>query len=91
MSGRYGIHLRWRAFRPDLACIRRAFNLGYPASIEQSARGMGMIILTFLIASFGTTTVASYGVGVNVLNFVVVPAMGFSMATATLVGQNIGA
>ena len=29
--------------------------------------------------------------GTNVLNFVVIPAMGFSMATSTLVGQNIGA
>jgi Na+-driven multidrug efflux pump len=36
-------------------------------------------------------TTASYGVGTNVLNFVVIPAMGFSMATSTLVGQNIGA
>ena len=51
----------------------------------------GMTVMTFLITSFGTITTASYGVGTNVLNFVVVPAMGFSMATSTLVGQNIGA
>src|SRR6202022_2260714 len=36
-------------------------------------------------------TTASYGVGTNVLNVVIIPAMGFSMATSTLVGQNIGA
>jgi len=47
--------------------------------------------MTFLITSFGTVTTASFGVGANVLNFVVIPAMGFSMATSTLVGQNIGA
>jgi Na+-driven multidrug efflux pump len=50
-----------------------------------------MTVMTFLITSFGTTITASYGVGTNVLNFVVIPAMGFSMATSTLVGQNIGA
>jgi Na+-driven multidrug efflux pump len=50
-----------------------------------------MTMMTFLITSFGTVTTASYGVGTNVLNFVVIPAMGFSMATSTLVGQNIGA
>jgi Na+-driven multidrug efflux pump len=50
-----------------------------------------MTVMTFLITSFGTTTTASYGVGTNVLNFIVIPAMGFSMATSTLVGQNIGA
>jgi putative MATE family efflux protein len=91
MSGRYGIALDWHSFKPDFAFIKRAFNLGYPASIEQSARGFGMTVMTFLIASFGTITTASYGVGVNVINFVVIPAMGFSMATSTLVGQNIGA
>jgi putative MATE family efflux protein len=91
MSGRYGIALSWQSFKPDFAFIRHAFNLGFPASIEQSARGLGMTVMTFLITSFGTTTTASYGVGTNVLNFVVIPAMGFSMATSTLVGQNIGA
>jgi putative MATE family efflux protein len=91
MSGRYGISMNWRSFKPDFAFIKRAFNLGYPSSIEQSARGLGMTVMTFLITSFGTITTASYGVGTNVLNFVVIPAMGFSMATSTLVGQNIGA
>ena len=89
--GRFGIKLSWSNFRADLPFIRRSFNLGYPASIEQSARGLGMTVMTFLITSFGTVTTASYGVGTNVLNFVVIPAMGFSMATSTLVGQNIGA
>jgi Na+-driven multidrug efflux pump len=77
--------------RPDFVFIKRAFQLGYPASIEQSARGLGMTVMTFLITSFGTLTTASYGVGTNVLNVIVIPAMGFSMATSTLVGQNIGA
>ena len=91
MSGRYGISMSWKSFKPDFAFIGRAFDLGYPASIEQSARGLGMTVMTFLITSFGTVTTASFGVGANVLNFVVIPAMGFSMATSTLVGQNIGA
>lgn len=91
VSGRYGIRLSARAMRPDFAFILRAFQLGYPASIEQSARGLGIMVMTFLITSFGTLTTASYGVGSNVLNVVIIPAMGFSMATPTLVGQNIGA
>jgi putative MATE family efflux protein len=90
-SGRFGIHVRWRDFKPDFTFVRRAFLLGYPASIEQSARGLGMTLMTFLITSFGTVVTASFGVGTNVLNVVIIPAMGFSMATSTLVGQNIGA
>lgn len=90
-GGRFGIHLRWHHFQPDFAFVRRAFLLGYPASIEQSTRGLGMILMTFLVTSFGTVVIASYGVGVNVVNVVVIPAMGLAMATSTLVGQNIGA
>jgi putative MATE family efflux protein len=91
MSGRFGIQLKIRELKPDFAFIRRAFNLGYPAAIEGSARGLGVTMMMFLITGFGTVTTASYGVGGNVLQFVVIPAMGFSMATSTLVGQNIGA
>jgi putative MATE family efflux protein len=89
--GRFGIRLKLGELRPDPAFIWRAFNLGYPAAIEGSARGLGVTVMMFLITSFGTVTTAAYGVGGNVLQFVVIPAMGFSMATSTLVGQNIGA
>ena len=90
-GGRFGIHVRWRDFKPDFAFVRRAFLLGYPASIEQSARAVGMTLMTFLIVSFGTIVTASFGVATNVINVALIPAMGFSMATSTLVGQNIGA
>ncbi|MFT3727598.1 MAG: MATE family efflux transporter [Terricaulis sp.] len=89
--GKYGIHLNWTDFKPDFAFIQRAFFLGFPASIEMSARALGLTVMTFLIASFGTLTIAAYGVGSNVLQVVMIPAMGLSMAVATLVGQNIGA
>ena len=90
-GGRCGIHIRWRDFKLDISFVKRAFLLSYPASIEQSARGLGMTVMTFLITSFGTVVTASFGVGANVFNVVVISAMGFSMATSTLVGQNIGA
>jgi Na+-driven multidrug efflux pump len=50
-----------------------------------------MTIMTFLIATFGTITLAAYGIGSRILSFVIIPALGLSMATSTLVGQNIGA
>lgn len=91
LRGRFGIHLQWRDFKPDFAYIKRAFFLGFPASIEQSARALGLTVLTFLITSFGTLAVAAYGVGSTILQVVMIPAMGLSMAVSTLVGQNIGA
>jgi putative MATE family efflux protein len=91
LRGRHGIQLSWHGFRPDLPYIKRAFFLGLPGSVELSTRGLGPIVMTFLVASFGTLTIAAYGVGANILQFVTIPAMGMSMAVSTLVGQNMGA
>jgi putative MATE family efflux protein len=91
LNGRHGIALSWSNFRPDFAYIKRAFFLGFPGSIELSTRGLGLVIMTFLVASFGTLPMAAYGVGSNILQVVTILAMGLSMAVSTLVGQNIGA
>jgi putative MATE family efflux protein len=91
LRGRHGIQLSWRSFGPDPTYIKRAFFLGLPGSIELSTRGLGPMLLSFLVAGFGTVTLASYGVGTNILQFVTIPAMGMSMAVSTLVSQNMGA
>lgn len=91
MRGRHGIQLSWRALLPDMTYIKRAFLLGFPGSIELSTRGFGLIVMSFLVASFGTVTIAAYGVGATIIQVITIPAMGLSMAVSTLVGQNIGA
>ncbi len=91
LRGRHGIQMAWRGFKPDWQYIKRAFFLGFPGSIELSTRGFGLMVMSFLVASFGTMTIAAYGVGSNILQVITIPAMGMSMAVSTLVGQNIGA
>ncbi len=91
LHGKYGIHLSLSDFKPDFTFIKRAFFLGLPVSIEQSARSLGFTVMTFLVASFGTLTVAAYGAGSTIVQVIIIPMMGVSMAISTLVGQNIGA
>ncbi len=90
-SGKHGLHLRLEDLKPDFAFIKRAFLLGFPSSIEMSARAFGSTILTVLVAAFGTVTLAAFGIGIRVLIFIIIPGMGLSIATSALVGQNIGA
>jgi len=90
-SGKYDIHLHLKNLKPDFSLIRKMFALGFPSSIEQSTRALGLAIMTFLAASFGTVTLAAYGIGFRILSFVIIPSIGLGMATSTLVGQNIGA
>lgn len=91
LRGRHGIHLTWSGFVPDPAYIRRAFLLGIPGSVELSTRALGLTVMSFLVASFGTLTIAAYGVGSHILQVVTIPVMGLAMAVSTLVGQNMGA
>jgi putative MATE family efflux protein len=89
--GKRGIALKLRDFIPDFPYIKKAFFLGLPSSIEQSVRGLGVTLMTFLIATHGTLSLASYGVGSNILQVVMIIGLGFSQAISTLVAQNIGA
>ena len=91
IKGNHQIQLHLDDLRPDFDLIKKMFKIGIPASIEHSARALGMTIMTFLVAGFGTCTLAAYGIGTRILSFVIMPALGLSIATSTLVGQNIGA
>lgn len=90
-GGKYGLKIKLSDFKPDYPLIYKMFKIGFPSSIEQSTRALGLTVMTLLVTTFGTLTVAAYGIGTRVLMFVIIPAMGLSMATSTLVGQNIGA
>ena len=91
LKGTYQIKLHLNDLTPDTHLLKKMFKIGFPASIEQSARAFGMIVMTFLVASFGTVALAAYGIGGRILGFVIIPALGLSVSTSTLVGQNIGA
>lgn len=91
MKGSGGIKLSFKDMSLDFSMIREIIRLGIPASLEQSTRALAMTVMTFLISAFGKVPLAAYGIGIRVLTFVIIPSLGFSMATSTLVGQNIGA
>jgi putative MATE family efflux protein len=91
LSGRSALHLRLEDFRPDWTHVRRAAALGVPACIEQGIRTFSSLLLMALAASFGTLALAAYGVGTRLLFLWFSPMIGLSIATAAVVGQNIGA
>ncbi|MGE9267075.1 MAG: MATE family efflux transporter [Verrucomicrobiales bacterium] len=88
---RYGISWEAGIFRPDWPLIKKVVAMALPASLEQSTRALGISVMIFLVASFGTVTLAVYGIGTRIMSFVIIPGLGLSVATSTLVGQNLGA
>ncbi|MFY0254551.1 MATE family efflux transporter [Chitinophaga sp. 30R24] len=91
LDGKQGIKLKWRELAPDWPLIRKAFKLGLPSSVELSVRSLGLNVMVLLVTGYGTAILAVYGIGVRLLTLIVIPAMGMSMASSTLVGQSIGA
>ncbi|MCZ4319881.1 MATE family efflux transporter [Aequorivita viscosa] len=89
--GRHGIKISVASMYFDMMNLKRTFNLGLPASIEQSTRALGMTFMMVIVTSFGSDIVAAYGIGARMLSFIVIPALGLGIATTSLVGQNIGA
>jgi len=89
--GKRGIHLRLHNFKPDFSLMKRIIKLGIPSSLEQSSRSIGFILMAGIVASFGTSILASYGIGQQIIMLVIIPALSLSIANSTLVGQNMGA
>lgn len=91
LKGKRGIKIMFSQMKWDFGWTKKMFAIGIPSSLEQSARAGAMTMLVVLVTSFGSEVVAAYGIGVRILSLIVIPALGFSIATTTLVGQNIGA
>lgn len=90
-GGKRGIKIRLSQMWPEFKWVKRMFQLGIPASLEQSSRAAAMTVMVMLVTSFGSDVVAAYGIGARILSLVIVPALGLAIATTTLVGQQIGA
>jgi Na+-driven multidrug efflux pump len=65
--------------------------LGFPTTLEFMSRSIGFFLLTFIIAWFGTSAIAAYGIGMRVTSLAMIPSFGISLAVLTLIGQTLGA
>jgi len=88
---RDGVCLRPADFVPSLPTMKRILVLGVPGCIEQAVDALGLTVITAMVSGWGTTAIAAYGVAFRLLIIVLIPALGISTATATLVGHNMGA
>jgi putative MATE family efflux protein len=65
--------------------------IGLPSGVQQMAVALGMMALSRIVNGFGTTIIAAYTIMGRLESFIIMPAMNFSMAISTFVGQNLGA
>jgi putative MATE family efflux protein len=75
----------------DRRIFLQSVRIGLPTGLQQTFVSIGMVALLKIVNSFGTSVVAAYSAAGRVDNLAILPAMNFSMALSTFVGQNIGA
>ncbi len=83
-------------FRPrhmvfDKVIFKKSLKIGLPTGFQQTFVAVGFLALYRIVNMFGTSTIAAYSIAVRIDSFAAMPAMNFSSALATFVGQNIGA
>ena len=81
----------FRGFKFDKNIHKEIVRVGLPASIGQAGASIGFMFLNGFIVSYGTATMAAFGMVNRVTNLVMQPAMGVGTALTAVVGQNLGA
>lgn len=91
LRGSWGIRLRVRDLRPNPELLGKLIDIGYPATLDGWARSFAAVAMAALVAFFGPAATAAYGIGVRMMSVSWAAAGAVGQATATGVGQNLGA
>lgn len=70
---------------------KKLVDIGAPAAFEQAVFQVGVIVFLAFLTSYGNAAFAAYGIGLSILGLIIVMAFSFSMSSATLVSQYLGA
>jgi len=77
--------------RIDWSITRQFIKIGGPAVLEQGIVQVAFLAFFAIVAHYGTSAYAAYGIGISLVAFSIVIGFGFGIATATIVGQQLGA
>ncbi len=85
------IKLSFRKYIFDRDIFRSCIRIGLPTGFQQSFVAFGMMAIMSIVNGFGTNAVAAYSAAMRIDSFVKMPAINFSSALSSFVGQNLGA
>ncbi len=91
LSGRARIGINLRSLRPDLPLMWHIVKIALPSTIQMTLRSTSRLAVLAIVGLYGTFATAGFGVANRILLIALIPGFGLANATATLVGQNLGA
>jgi putative MATE family efflux protein len=90
--GRLTFTFDWKGnYRPDFRMINQIVRIGLPLAAAGTVFSIVYLFMNRITASFGTEAIAALGIGNRCESLSYLVCFGFSIAVATLVGQNLGA
>lgn len=75
----------------NLPIALQMWRIGLPSVLEQGFVQVAFLAFFAIVAQYGTTAYAAYGIGISLVSFSIVIGFGFGIASATLVAQQLGA
>ena len=91
VNGKSLIHLTMRNVRIMWGTIVKLLNVSAGAAGQHLITSSSWLFMITIVASFGSEVLAAYTIAFRVIAFTILPAWGIAMASAALVGQNLGA
>lgn len=86
------VRLHWRGKEPmSLQSMWILIRIGIPAWLGDTSFSLSRLLITPMIASFGTAVVAAYGVGLQVTSIGIMALVGIGLGLSSLIGHTIGA
>lgn len=87
--------LSWQSLRenllPQFGAFRQITEQGFPNTLDMMGISLGFFVLNFYAGQFGQNAVAALGVASRIEQIFLLPLLGFTVATLTLVASNNGA
>jgi putative MATE family efflux protein len=89
--GRLSLRTRPGYLTPKLALMQQIVRIGVPGSLEHTVRTVASVSLVKILNGFGAVVVSAYTTSLVVVMMLIFPGIALGQATASLVGQNLGA
>ena len=82
---------RVKAFYPDWRIYKNLMTQGAAPGLNMLMMSFGSLLALYFVTTYGYKAVAGYGIGYRVEQLLLLPALGISSATLSLVSNNMGA
>ncbi|MCD7854418.1 MAG: MATE family efflux transporter [Clostridiales bacterium] len=85
------IHIDFKGFVFKKDKLKAIIKVGLPTALGGSTMQFGFLLITKNVLKYGGAATAAYGIGNRINGIITLPSTAVGSATATIVGQNIGA